>query len=92
MLTVCVYRGVFAQLTQGGKCFLMGLADPFDHLLRVRRQDVDLHLHLPLLLLLLLRPVVSYHWGVTERRIYLGGSPVHIEHYRLKGEEVLSTL
>lgn len=30
------YRGVFAQLAQGGEGLLMGLPNPLDHLLRIR--------------------------------------------------------
>lgn len=53
-------RSVFAQLAEGGESILVCLANPVDHLLRVRTQHVALCALLLLLILFLLVPVVPH--------------------------------
>lgn len=53
------HRSVFAQLAERREGFLVGLANPVNHLLRVWTQHVTLRALLLLLVLLLLVSVIS---------------------------------
>lgn len=55
-------RSVFAQLAERGESFLVGLANPVDHLLSIRTQHIVLYALRLLLVLFLLVPVIPHSW------------------------------
>lgn len=76
-------RSVFAQLAQRWESILMCLANPVDHLLRVRTQHVALRTLLLLLILFLFIPVVPHSYRDTRRRRSLVNKQTekHLVHF-----------